>query len=126
MEKTFNYIMNNLSTIVLCFVSIITAISPIITAIINNRHTTKIKELEMYEVAKQQSLQDFVDNCCSYFSCPSDNNLKIKVLSSMHKLLIYFDIDKYLQNNILEAINQGKNKLLNEVILNLSKQVKKI
>lgn len=100
-------------------------VSPIVTAIINNCHQTKIKKIEIYELSKQNSLTKFINDFSLYFSNPSDSTIRNNALSSMHSLLIYFDIEDTLQLKILESFNQQKNKLLNEVIIELSKQIKK-
>ena len=100
-------------------------ISPIVTAIVNNYHQTKIKKLEIYELSKRDSLIKFINDFSLYFSNPSDLTIKNDALASMHSLLIYFNIEDTLQLKILEAFNQQKSKLLNEAVIELSKQIKK-
>lgn len=117
--------MENLPTIALVVVSIISAFSPIIAALINNICNLKVQKLEIYEKSKQKSLENFIDDCCIYFSNPSADSLRIKALSSMHKLLIYFDIDDIVQNDILEAINQRKHILLYKSLKGLSMHIQK-
>ena len=117
--------MEHFLAVILGIVSAVATLSPIITAFINNRYNTKMKKIEIYELAKQESLKNFVNSCSAYFSVDPDEKLRIEVLSSMHILLIYFEIDEVLQNTILEAINNRKHKLLNEVIANLTNQIHK-
>lgn len=123
--KIFNLIIDNINTISLAVVSIITALSPIFVAFITNAHNEKMKNLEMYEKAKQDALKHFIDSCSVYFSVNSNEKLRIEALSAMHTLLIYFNIDDTLQNTILEAINNRKHKLLHYAIKELTMQIQK-
>ncbi len=126
MKNFLDFISNNLASFGLFLVSVITACSPIFVTLINNKHDTKNRKLEMYEKAKQDALKHFIDCCSKYFSVNSDEQLRIEVLSAMHTLLIYFDVDDVLQNNLLDAINNRKHKLLNSAVVSLSNQIKKL
>lgn len=41
-------------------------ISPIVTALINNKYQLKLKNIEVYELAKRTALEDFIKNACNY------------------------------------------------------------
>ena len=41
-------------------------LSPIITAIINNRYQLKLKNIEVFELSKRAALENFIKNACNY------------------------------------------------------------
>ena len=41
-------------------------ISPIATTIINNKHQLKLKNIEIYQLAKRTALENFIKNACNY------------------------------------------------------------
>ena len=41
-------------------------ISPIATAIINNKYQLKLKNIEVYELSKRTALENFIKNACNY------------------------------------------------------------
>ena len=47
-------------------IALVALISPIVTAIINNRHQIKVKKLDMYETKKYKSLENFIKSACNY------------------------------------------------------------
>lgn len=115
----------DLSLTITSIIALCAIISPIITTALNNHHQSVMKKIEFYELAKRESLTNFINNFTLYFQNPKDSKIKKEALSSMHSLLIYFTIDQPLQLLILEAFNQKKSKLLNQVIIELSKQIEK-
>lgn len=117
--------MERLSTIMLAIVSAVTALSPMITTFMNNKHNLKMKKLEMYEKAKQDALKHFINAYSTYFAISPDEKHRTEALAAMHTLLIYFDIDNNLQNNMLEAFNNRRHKILHEVVNTLCTQIHK-
>ncbi len=115
----------DLSLTITSIIALCAIISPIITTAINNHHQSAMKKIEFYELAKRESLNKFINSFALYFHNPKNAKIKEDAISSMHSLLIYFTIDKTLQLLILEAFNQKKNKLLNQAIIELSKQIEK-
>lgn len=115
----------DLSLTITSIIALCAIISPIITTAINNHHQLSIKKMEFYELAKRESLDKFINNFTLFFQNPKDSKIQQEALSSMYSLLIYFTIDENLQLLILEAFNQKKSKLLNQAIIELSKQIEK-
>lgn len=115
----------DLSLTITAIIALCAIVSPIITTGINNAHQTKIKKIEFYELAKRESLNKFINCFTSYIHSPDDLKVREQALSSMHSLLVYFDVPDSLQLSILEAFNQRKEKLLNQAIVELSKQIEK-
>lgn len=115
------------------FLSIIAIISPIITAYINNEYNLKIKKLDMYEQAKRNSLENFINAVSSVITLPCMENLKL-YYSALNNLYIYFSIDntediKKLNNQIDQFVDGDDSssiqKLLNNITVVLSAQIDK-
>lgn len=65
-------------------------ISPIITAIINNRHELKLKKLDMFNEAKRTALNNFI-NCGSDFIMTRNAADFCEYYKALSKLYIFFD-----------------------------------
>ena len=107
-------------------------ISPIVTAIINNKHQLNLKKLDMYEQQKIKVLSNFIDSTEKYIC--NGNIIPIEISSNFHssvnQLYIYFNIDNYLTFlNLEDLIRKGNksksNYELSNVVQSLSKQIKK-
>lgn len=123
-------------TIILLISSIV---SPIITAIINNRHQLAIKKIDMYETAKRNALSEFID-CAQATILNSDDSRETmnKYISSFDKLFIYFsDISVEtiipfdhargnLSRNYSDENYKKANHELSKFVSSLSNQIKKI
>lgn len=113
--------------------AIIAVVSPMITASMNNAHNLKIKKLEMYELAKRKSLENFINAVSSVITIPCMENLKL-YYSALNNLYIYFSIknaeDIKKLNNQIDQFNDGDDSMsiqknLNNITVVLSKQIKK-
>lgn len=118
-------------------IAIIALISPIVTAIINNCHQTKIKKMDMYETAKREALTDFIHSAQATIFNSENPEFMLSYIASFNKLFIYFtDISSEtlnsfdraradVANNLTEETFQKANYELSKIISNLSKQIKK-
>lgn len=123
---------NTFSCIFAIVIGIIAFISPIITAIINNVHQTKMKKLDMYETEKRIALSNFI-KACEDFMLEGEyvsNKLWSAYYSSIHQLFIYFNIPDYsmflqLENVIKQQNIFNSNRELTKIVVTLSKQISK-
>lgn len=106
--------------------ALIALISPILTAIFNFLFQLYFKQLELYELTKREALTNFINDFSLYLYTPdSDINIRCKAITSIHLLQAYFNVKPELQVKILEAFNNKNSKVLNQAIIELSKQVNK-
>lgn len=129
-NNTFNW--NTFSCIISVVIGVIAFISPIVTAIINNYHQTKIKKLDMYEIEKRNALSNFIKACENFILEGEyvNNKLWSAYYSSIHQLYIYFvipDDSMFLQlENVIKRQNIFEsNHKLTKVVVTLSKQISK-
>lgn len=129
-NNTFDW--NTFSCIFAIVIGIIAFISPIITAIINNIHQTKMKKLDMYEIEKRTVLSNFIKACEDFMLQGEYVSTKLwsAYYSSMHQLFIYFDIPDYsIFSQLKDVIKQGNifnsNQELTKIVKVLSKQISK-
>ena len=120
----------------LSFALIITIASifvPFFTTLVNNIYNLRIKKMDMYEQAKRNSLEKFIDAVSSVITLPCMENLRL-YYSALNNLYIYFSIDigddiKKLNNQIDQFnINDDSTsiqKTLNNITVVLSRQIKK-
>lgn len=113
--------------------TIIAFVSPIVTTLINNYYNFKIKKLDMYEQAKRDSLENFINAVSAMITIPNSENLKL-YYSSLNNLYIYFSITnaediKKLNNELDQfSINDDSTsiqKALNKITVTLSSQIQK-
>lgn len=121
-------------TIILLISSIV---SPIVVAMINNKHQIKVMQLDMYEEAKRKALSDFIDCAQTTIYSSGDADATLAYIISFEKLFIYFsDVSieaiRPFDHSRTEAINNRTaesariaNNELNKFIANLSKQIQK-
>lgn len=128
--NSFNW--NTFSCIFAIVIGVIAFISPIITAIINNIHQTKIKKLDMYETEKRISLSNFIKACEDFMleGEYASNKLWSSYYSSINQLYIYFDIsDNSMFLQLEEIIKKqnifDSNRELTKIVVTLSKQIPK-
>lgn len=112
------------SIIALCAI-----ISPIATAIINNIHQSKIKRIELYELAKRQALTDYISASFNYISSKTTEN-EVKFFTALNNLYIYFPkIDKIDYEDLSRAthsLDASSHSFYSQKLLrNLSKHIKK-
>lgn len=121
--------MNVDSNTVTIVIGVIAFVSPIATTIINNRHQTKLKKLDMYEVAKRNALTNFIESAETVILSHNDDDLN-NYFSSLNVLFIYFDniyrskFDK-LSDNIKNKNSSTANAELIKLTQELSKQINK-
>lgn len=109
-------------------IAICAIISPIITAIINNIHQSKIKRIEIYEVTKRQAFTDYVSASFNYLSSKTSEN-ETKFFVALNNLYSYFDMSNIDYQELSSAISsldcETYSYQSQKLIVNLSKQIKK-
>lgn len=111
--------------------------SPIIIALINNKHQIKVMQLDMYEEAKRKALSDFIECAQSTIYDYEDSDTLLQYIISFEKLFIYFSgisvesikpfdhaRGKIVTDNSSENIRIANNEL-NKLVANLSQQIQK-
>lgn len=71
-------------------IAICAIVSPLLTALINNRHIYRLKQLEINSTAKKEILNDFID---ATLSCNNSYNSKIKFYKELNRVLNYVDVN---------------------------------
>ncbi len=99
-------------------------ISPIATAVINNRHQLSIKKLEMYELAKRDALEKFIKYATRCFNGKSNSDL-YAYYDSVNNLYIYFSNVPKNINNLEHLLGNDFTSELSNIVQDLSKQIKK-
>ena len=119
-DKIDNYI--QIGLLIIAFASVF---SPVIVTIINSIHDTHIRKLENINRAKQDVLSEFSKNVTSLFG---SQYFEAEFYQSLNKLYIYFNVDEKLINKLLtehKGMNNIEfNKLVSQIIYDLSKQLK--
>nr|DAY69890.1 MAG TPA: hypothetical protein [Caudoviricetes sp.] len=115
---------------VMAFILGVSAIvSPIVTAIINNCHQTKIKKLEIFNASRITALNEFIEATEAVILSHDNNDLN-DYFSSVNKLFIYFDnltldtfkeLDDFLKDNDSSKANH----CLTVLVAYLSNQIQK-
>ena len=107
-------------------------VSPIITAIINNKHQLSLKKLDMYEEAKRKSLSDFIVSCEKYIQSSQtvSNSTLSDYYASINNLYIYFEISQpsifyQLEDTIKNQNTISSKHELTKIVQVLSTQIKK-
>lgn len=107
----------------LLLITIISLLSPILVAIINNSYNYKVKKLELNSQAKQDILKNFALSVNMEFITKS---YKAKFRQDLNLLYIYFDVDDKLVNKILNTDYKNVKDFQNDVtklMKDLSKQI---
>ncbi len=130
LEK-FSYII----AIILLLSSII---SPIVVAIINNMHQTKMKRIEIFENNKTQALANFIENAQQVAYNPTDSETVLNYANSFNVLFLYFSnisldtVSKFdqcrteiVKNDTPENFQKANRELTN-IVQELSKQIVKM
>ena len=119
-DKIDNYI--QIGLLIIAFASVF---SPVIVTIINSIHDTHVRKLENIDKAKQDVLSEFSKNVTSLFG---SQYFEAEFYQSLNKLYIYFNVDEKLINKLLtehKGMNNIEfNKLVSQIIYDLSKQLK--
>lgn len=98
----------DLSWTIASIIAVAAFLSPIVTCFLNNKHQLKIKKLDMYEKAKRDALNEFIECTEDYLLNLNFTEQNVKYYSSLNKLFIYFsninidtfkDFDTYCKNN---------------------------
>lgn len=66
----------------------VTAISPIVVTILNNRHQIKLKNIELNSANKKDALDKFID---ATLNTANSYGSKLKFYKELNKILIYVD-----------------------------------
>lgn len=130
--------LENFSYVIAIILLIASIISPIATAIINNKHKEKIKKLEILELEKKSALSEFIKCAQLVAYDPNDVEKELEYQTAFNTLFVYFpnmklDIvypfeeyrAKVAQNDTPENY-QHANHALTNMIQELSKQIGKI
>lgn len=130
MEQTLN--LEQFSYVIAIILLIASIISPIVTAIINNKYQLDLKKLDIYEDAKRKSLSEFIIACEKYMLSSSQVSSGVcsEYYSSINNLYIYFEISDYsIFTNLEQTLKKqnviNSNHELTKIIQVLSKQIKK-
>lgn len=119
-DKIDNYI--QIGLLIIAFASVF---SPVIVNIINSIHDTHVRKLENINKAKQDVLSEFSKNVTILFG---SQYFETEFYQSLNKLYIYFNVDEKLINKLLtehKGMNNIEfNKLVSQIIYDLSKQLK--
>lgn len=104
-------------------------VSPIATAVINNRHQTKIKKLEMFNQARITALNKFIEASEEVITSHDSSDLT-EYFASINKLFIYFNnltLGTFNElSNFLKENNPSKaNQCLTALVAHLSNQIQK-
>ena len=99
-------------------------ISPIVTAIINNKYQLKLKNIEIYELSKRQCLENFISSAISYKYSSNVSGI-IGLRENINKLYLFFndvpaDILKLYRKN-----DENYEAILTNIVQVLSKQIVK-
>jgi len=105
-------------------------ISPIATAIINNKHQLKTKQIEIYELTKRKALENYITASFN-LSASKNANTEADFFIALNNLYLYFpEIDTIPYDDLSSFPYSSKidesSYLFQKVIKNLSKQIKKI
>ena len=117
-----NIDLNVTLAIITIVISVIAFISPIAVAIINNKHSYKIKKLELLVNTKKKILCDFVSITMSLIEDSVSVN---SFYSSLNEVLIYFENADYNKLNKIPKMIENKqsineiNDYLNGIIIEL-------
>lgn len=116
--------MNIDSNTVTTIIAVVALISPIATTWLDNHYRAKRENIQNYELAKRQALIDFIRYANLYHQASSSHHIS-DFHSAISNLYIYFsDVPKEIHD--LEKINYNEfGKMLNSIIVTLSKQVSK-
>lgn len=105
-------------------------ISPIATAIINNKHQLEIKQIENYELSKRKALENYIT---ASFNLSANKNATTEAnfFIALNNLYLYFpEIDTISYDDLSSfSCSSGIDESsysFQKVIKNLSKQIKKI
>lgn len=107
----------------LFIITIISLLSPIAVALINNSHNYKIKELELSNQVKQEILKNFALSVNMEFAT---NSFKAKFRQDLNLLYVYFKVNDRLVNKILETDYKNVKDFQNDVtklMKDLAKQI---
>lgn len=118
------------SWLIAIVVGLSAVISPIIVAIINNKYNSNLSKLNMFNEAKRNSLNEFIEATEEVIISHMETDL-CNYFSSLDKLFIYFDnIDLHmfsLLNDALKKNDDSKaNRELTNIVQELSKQIMKM
>lgn len=112
--------------VVMAIIAVIAIISPIVTSVINNHYQTKRENVQNYELAKRQALDNFINSwlaCCNKDQI-SDND-KLNYYKAFNSLYIYFKDVPDITNTLFSVKPQYRVEHLNFVITSLAKQIRK-
>lgn len=98
-------------------------VSPIVTAIINNKYQLKLKNIEVFELSKRTALENFIKSACDWNYSSSVGSYE-SFRTSKEYLYIYFQSVPNSINTLNKNDNDYFNKLSN-IVQVLSKQIEK-
>lgn len=111
--------------------AIVAIFANVISTILNNRHQTKMKQLEIYELQKRDALQNFINVSVECFKNGNDWRENKEFVKALYSLQLYF---KSADSNLIDSLNNVMNEKPDEnkfkisfcvVISKLAKEIQK-
>lgn len=110
---------------ILCIISVVALLSPIITTVINNYFQIKRENIQNYEMFKREALNNFIDSwlkcCVSEVAYP----YKLNYYKSLNALFIYFKDVPDTASSLFSVKVEHRLEMLNFIVTTLSKQISK-
>lgn len=99
-------------------------ISPIATAIINNKYQLKLKNIEIYELSKRQCLENFINSVISYkYSANISGTIGLR--ENINKLYLFFNDIPNDISKLYRKDTENYETILTNIVQVLSKQITK-
>lgn len=104
----------NATIIVACITAISAIFAPIITAVVNNRHQLKMKQIELYEENRIATINQYVSTVSCYLNRPSTNEL-VEMSGVLNSIYLYVpkkiwkdisNLNMLIENNQLDKARQ--------------------
>lgn len=120
----------DLNLTITAIIALTALISPIITAVINNKHDLKKRKMDIYYSQQCEALDEFIKATLNYYGDSNWGQMS-KYTTALNNLYIYFN---NLDSSLFSKLNDCREKkelikykaTLNLIVKNLSKQISKI
>lgn len=114
----------DLSLTITSIIALSAVFSPIVTSLIDNHYLSKRENAKNYELAKRQALTDFI-GCANNMHQHKTPTPIAKYYSALNNLYIYFSSIPNDVHSLLDIEYVKFDKALNNIVIKLSKQIKK-